>query len=166
MAEQLERRMSTTTATATKAAKGAAGADDGGEAPKKSKKKLVIAAVLVVVIAAAAWFFLLGGKGGGEEKVEEPVPGAVLVVEPININLADGHYLKFGFGLQLIEKVAHEPDSSQALALAIDQLSGASMKKLSDPEGRRKAMEKLAKSVEKAYHHDVIDLYPTTFVMQ
>lgn len=146
------------------------GAKDGAEeAPKKSKKKLIIIAVVVVVaIAAAAWFFLLRGGGeAGEKPVVEK--GVVLPVEPININLADGHYLKLGFAMQLpLEGGGHgDPDPSEALSIAIDQFSGVQMKHLSDAKHRREAIEKLNEAIVHAYEdHHVMEVYPTTFVMQ
>lgn len=160
--------MSTATLSSAPAT-GARGSDadgSGAAAPKKSKKKLIIIAVLVLAVAGVGvWFFLLRG-GGGEKKVAKPEKGAVMVVEPISINLADGHYLKIGFGLQLTKKVKEDPDPSQALSIAIDQLSGQSMDKLSAPVERRKAIEKLTAAVEKAYEGEVMGLYPTTLVMQ
>ncbi len=152
--------MSTTTARP-------AGAKDGAEeAPKKSKLKLIIAVVLVVLIAAAAWFVLLKPKedAGAAPVVEK---GVVLPVDAININLADGHYLKLGFALQLPLEGGHEnPDPSEALAIAIDQFSGVPMKHLSDAKHRREAIEHFSEAVVHAYHEEVMEIYPTTFVMQ
>src|SRR3954451_3941068 len=69
------------------------------EKKKKSKLKLLIVAVLVLAAGGAAWFFLLKPDGAKEPK--KPEAGFVVPVEPININLDGGHYLKFAFSLQL-----------------------------------------------------------------
>jgi flagellar protein FliL len=158
--------MSTPTLTAATAGAGAAGAAAGEDGAKKSKKKLFLVLPLVLaLLAGAAWFFLLRGSDEPAKK-EEPKPGAVVALDSININLADGHYLKLAFALQLSKDVKEDPDPSQALAIAIDQLSGQSMSRLAKPEERRKAVETLTAAIEKAYGEDVIDLYPTTMVMQ
>ena len=158
--------MSTTLSSAP-AKGGAAGQDGADEAPKKkSKLKLVIVLVLVLALAAGGWMFLNKGKSAKKAAPKKPDKGAVLVVDPVNINLADGHYLKLSFALQLAKKVKEQPDPSQALSIAIDQFSGQSMSTLEKPAERRKAVTKLTKAVEEAYGEDVIDLYPTTLVMQ
>jgi flagellar FliL protein len=131
---------------------------------KKSTLKLLIVAVLVLAAGGAAWFFLLKPDGAKEPK--KPEAGIVVPVEPININLDGGHYLKFAFSLQLKKGVKENPDPSHALAIAIDQFSGQSMSVLSQPAARRKAIATFTEAVEKAYGEDVIDLYPTTLVMQ
>ena len=120
--------------------------------------------VLVVAAAGAGWFFLL--KPDGSKEPKKPELGAVLPVDPININLDGGHYLKLGFSLQLKKGVKENPDPSQALAIAIDQFTGQSMTVLSQPGARRKAVATLTEAIEHAYGEDVIDLYPTTLVMQ
>jgi flagellar FliL protein len=134
-----------------------------GEEPKKSKKKLLLIVALVVVLlgGGGGYFFFLRG---GEEPA--PVPGAVVRLDPININLAAGHYLKVGLALQVIEGPAHEPDGAHALDLMISKLSHKSVAELSSNKAREKVKEELLKDIEKAYHEDVMDIYFTEFVMQ
>ncbi|HEY0401765.1 MAG TPA: flagellar basal body protein FliL, partial [Blastococcus sp.] len=76
-------------------------ASETDEAPAKGKKKLMLI-VLVVVLAAAgaAYFFLFSGSSSA---AAAPVPGEVLKVDPIAVNLAGGGYLKIGVTLQLTE---------------------------------------------------------------
>jgi flagellar FliL protein len=149
---------------------GSAGADAGAgaDAPKKkSKLKLIIIAVVVLaLVGGGAYFFVLKPKSGPAVK-PVPVKGAVLPVDSININLADGHYLKLSFTLQLTAAAGSEVlDPGQALAIAIDQFSGQSMTELAKPPVRRKAITTFTTAVEKAYDDKVMDIYPTTFVMQ
>ena len=61
------------------------------------------------------------GRGQGA-----PKPGEVVRLEPIQVNLAGGHYLKIGIALQLTAD-AHEADGSKALDATIDLFSGRSM---------------------------------------
>ncbi|HEX8511463.1 MAG TPA: flagellar basal body-associated FliL family protein [Propionibacteriaceae bacterium] len=135
------------------------------EAPK-SKKKLIImvlAAVLLVGGGAGAYLTLFSGTA---EAAEAPEPGAVVTLEPITINLAEGHYLKLGMALQAKLDVAHEPEGAQALDLAITQYTGMKMGELSTAKGRDHAKKELLEQVKHAYHEDVYDLYFTQFVTQ
>ena len=59
-------------------------------------KKILILVVLLAVVGGAVWFFFLKPK-----PVAPPEPGEVVTLEPIQINLAAGHYLRVGIALQL-----------------------------------------------------------------
>lgn len=134
------------------------------------RKKLLLLIVVGVLVAAgaAAWFLL--GRGGGGEPVAEPAPepGEVVQVEAISINLADGHYLRLGLGLQLTADAgAHGPlDPSKALDLAIALYSGRTMAEVSDPATRDALKGELKHQLAEAYHEEVIDVYLTNFVTQ
>jgi flagellar protein FliL len=73
-------------------------------AAKGGRKKLVVVIAVLVVAAGAAWTFL---KPSPEASATEaPKPGPVVQLEPLTLNLADGHYLKLGLALQVTEAVA------------------------------------------------------------
>ncbi|MEV4636026.1 flagellar basal body-associated FliL family protein [Actinoplanes sp. NPDC049548] len=148
--------------------------DGAAEAPKKSKKLLIIIALAVVLLGgggAGAWFMFLKGDAA-EAKEPEPVKGAVVAIEnPLTINLADGHYLKMGFALQMTEEAGEEKiDTSEALNLAIDQYTGMKIGELETEKGRESAKSELLEKIEKAYNvedkHLVMGLYFTSFVTQ
>ena len=145
------------------------------ETPKKSKKKLMIIIALAVV--------LLGGIGGGsyfmffkgdaaEAAEVEMVKGAVVTIEgTMTINLAEAHYLKLGFAMQMTEEAGEEEISTaEALDLAIDQYTGMSIGELETEKGRLKAKAELLDKIEKAYNvddkHLVMGIYFTSFVTQ
>lgn len=135
------------------------------------KKKLLIVVVGVLVVAGAAAWFLLGRGGGREaEHAAEPAPepGEVVQVEPISVNLADGHYLRLGLGLQLTADAGgHGPvDPSRALDLAIALYSGRPMAEVSDPATREALKAELKHQLDEAYHGEVMDVYLTNFVTQ
>lgn len=140
-------------------------AEDGTEAeePKKSKKKLVAVGLVLALAAAAYWFVL---KPSPSEAEAEPEPGAVVVVEPIQINLAAGHYLKIGLALQASAEAHEDPDGSKALDSAIKLFSGLPMEDLALAEDRAKLKKKLMHELEERYHGDVLDVYFTEFVTQ
>lgn len=126
----------------------------------KSRRKLVLVLVVVLVAAAAAWFFLLRPSAP-----EEPVPGEVVQLEPIQVNLASGHYLRIGLALQLTE-TAHEVDGSKALDATIDLFSGVDMAELARAEQRNHFKDQLEKRLHDGYHGDVMGVYFTEFVTQ
>lgn len=151
-----------------KGKKGAKGGKDG--APKSKKKKLMIIGA-VLVVAAAAYMFVLKPKPAPSG---EPEPGMVVKLDPLTLNLDGGHYLKLAMALQFTAAAsgggghggAEEPDGSKALDLAIAQLSNRKIAELNTAQAREAAKAKLLTAIEEAYHHEVMDLYFTEFVMQ
>jgi flagellar FliL protein len=135
----------------------------GAEEPEKKggKKKLVVAGVALLAIGGAAYWFVLKPK-----PEPKPEPGEVVSLEPIQINLEGGHYLKIGIALQLTTTVAHEADGSKALDATIELFSGRSMDELTRPESRDKLKKELKKELDHDYHGDVMDVYFTDFVTQ
>ena len=140
------------------------------EPAKKSKKKLfLIIGAVVLVLAGAAAYFLLGTGGGEAEAAEpEPEPGAVIAVEPISLNLAQGHYLRLGFSLQMtLEAGGHgEPDPGKAVDAAIALFSGRTVAEVSDPATRETLKGEFLHELEELYHGEVMDVYLTNYVTQ
>ena len=127
--------------------------------PRRGKKVLVLL-VAVLVVAAATWWFLLRPSGP-----EEPKPGAMLPLESTQINLADGHYLKVGIALQLVEG-ATEVDGSKALDATIELFSGQDVDDISQAPTRKALKRKLGAELEERYDGDVMGVYFTEFVTQ
>ena len=132
------------------------------EEAKGGRKKLVMVLVVVLLAGAAAYWFLLRPAPAG---ADEPAPGEVVRLDPIQVNLSGGHYLKIGVALQLTAD-AHEADGAMALDATIDTFSGRSMDSLTRPESRLKLKAKLEKELEHRYHGDVMGVYFTDFVTQ
>ncbi|WP_183093922.1 flagellar basal body-associated FliL family protein [Nocardioides stalactiti] len=135
--------------------------------PTKSKKKLMIIAVVVLLLGGGGgyWFFLKPAPEPGP-----PEPGTVLPLEPIQINLAEGHYLRLGLSLQLTvaaEEGGHgEFDGSKALDAAIEIFSGRDVAELAKGGERAKLKKELMHELEEDYHGDVMDVYFTEFVTE
>jgi flagellar FliL protein len=142
-------------------------AEETDEAPAKGAKKKLILILLVVLLAAAgaAYFFLFTG----EAEAEEPVPGTVLKVDPIAVNLAGGGYLKIGVTLEFTEEGSASghgsgPDGSKATDLIISTFSQAQPE---DVTGAREALkEALEAKIIEAYHGDVMNIYYNEYVTQ
>ena len=133
------------------------------------KKKLILILVVVLLAAAgAAYFFLFAGSG--EAAAEEPVPGEVLALEPIAVNLAGGGYLKIGVSLELTTDGAagEKLDGSKATDLVISTFSQAAP---ADVTGARDALKAaLQQKIVKAYTENgkelVMDIFYTQYVTQ
>jgi flagellar protein FliL len=133
---------------------------------KKSKKLLIIVIAAVLLIGGGVGGFLMLSAGDAAAGEAKPEPGAVVTVEPITINLAEGHYLKLGFALQATADAAHEPEPAIALDLAIAQYTDMKVAELSTAKGREQAKEDLLHKIKEAYHDEVMDIYFTQFVTQ
>lgn len=127
-------------------------AKDDAEAAGGGKKKLIIIIVpIVLLLAGAGWFFFLKPEDSGvPEPLPKPTPGAVLTLDPITVNLAGGHFLKFGMALQPTA-TAVSPDGSAALDLAISQFSQMTVDELSTAAGRDKAKAALVARIKLTY---------------
>jgi flagellar FliL protein len=171
MPQLKERKLASTTAPPKAGASGSA--DASGDAPRKRRRPplLVVVAAVVLLLGLAAggyWWFAVRTP----PPPPPPEPGEVAAFEPMSLNLADGHYLKIGIALQMVaaEGGGHgkktEVDGSKAKDAAIDIFSGRTMAELSDPAVRDTLKEELFHRVDEAYHHEVLDVYFTEFVMQ
>ncbi|MCL3860867.1 flagellar basal body-associated protein FliL [Actinotalea sp. K2] len=154
-------------------APGAPAVEAEPEAAPKSKKKLVIivvAALLLVGGGGGYWFLLGPGAGASEAQEAEPPPepGEVLTVDPVNLNLAGGHYLRLGLGLQMTADAGGhgKVDTARALDLAIALFSGRTVEEVSDAETRDALKAELLHQLEEAYHGEVMGLYFTDYVTQ
>ncbi len=152
--------------------------EDTGKKGKKGKKgggrSNLIPAVVLALGLAAGGYFMSGSSSDAsaseEPAKEEPVPGGVATMDPLSVNLADGHFLKVGIALELVEGVEvgefMKGEISKAKDLIIDRMGGLPMEQLTSPDGRKAIKEELAKAARKLYKDEVIDIYFTVFVMQ
>lgn len=124
-------------------------------------KKLLVVLLAVLLVAAAAWFLVVSPRMGEHA----PAPGEVVPLDPVQINLADSHYLRVGIALQFVEG-AGEADGSKALDALIEVFSGQPQKELTRPAGRKKLKEELERTLEKRYEGEVMGVYFTEFVTQ
>ncbi len=142
--------------------------------PRKGRTRLlVIVLVAVLVLGGGAYLLLLRPSGGEAHATEKPVAGAVYDLEPLTVNLADGHFLKVGMSLQLVEGVipsAAEGDGgvtgAQARDAAVETFGSRTYDQLLSPAGRAAARKALVKKVRKRYPDQVMTVYLTEFVMQ
>ena len=157
---------------------------DSGKKGKKGKKEkkekggksnLVPAVVLAVGMCIAGYFL---GPAAATAKAEAMAPtttekavaGEIAKIEPININLADGHFLRVGMAIQLVEGVLVEEfdkgENAKANDLMIAEFGGKSMEELGTTKGREEMKKHLQEKLKETYEGDVIDVFFTDFVMQ
>ncbi|TIC83531.1 flagellar basal body-associated FliL family protein [Nocardioides sp. GY 10113] len=136
-------------------------ADATAAPPRKSRIRLILAALVVLALAAGAGYVFL--MPADAEK--HPEPGEVITLEPIQVNLASGHYLRLGLALQLSAD-AHGVDGAKALDAAIGLFSGLPMSEVNKGNSREKLRERLQELLEVRYHHEVLEVYFTEFVTQ
>ena len=159
--------------------KGAPVDTDDESAPRAGRKKKLVGALVLLVallVAGGGGFVMFTGGAGYDAAVEEepepePEPGAVVALEPVTINLAEGRYLQVGIALQeaLPEgggEAEEELDGSHALDILISTLSGRAMTELQSTEQRDAVKADLVQQIGEAYHGEVYDVYFTSFVMQ
>jgi flagellar FliL protein len=121
---------------------------------KGGKMKIIIMVVpVLLIVLGAGWFFLLkpsSGAGAAAKALPAPKPGVVVPIDPITINLAGAHFLKFGMALQPTAG-AKDLDGSKALDLAISEFSGLTIADLVDEQGRNAAKQALIARIKLAY---------------
>jgi flagellar FliL protein len=159
------------TVTLPTAAAAPAGSDDTPPPAGSRRKKLVVIGLAVVLVAGIAAFLLLRG-GSEHEAAAAPVPGQVVDLEPLTLNLADGRFLKVGLSLQLAagshggEAEGETFNGAKARDAAIAVFGQRTYAQLLAPKGRDSARQALDAEVQRRYPDEVLGVYLTEFVMQ
>lgn len=141
----------------------AAAAPAATEPANGGKKKLMIIGVLLVALLAGGYYWFMVRPAGAHEA---PEPGAVVKLDAIQVNLADGHYLRIGIALQASKSAGTDLDGSKALDATISLFSGKDMGQLARTSYRDKLKDRLEHTLDKTYDGEVIGVYFTDFVTQ
>lgn len=165
------------------------GAEPEAAAKKGGKGKAVFGAAALVIVGVVVGNKVLGGAPASavsctapvEAEVEEPEPGPVLALDPITLNLADGHLLKVGLALELSAETAsgggghgeaaapREDDPTFGHARALDLAIGVFGAKTAEElagEGREHAKDELEARLAEEYHGEVVGVLLHQFVIQ
>jgi len=92
--------------------------------------------------------------------------------DAVNVNLADGHYLRVAISLGLSADIdfGHDSPDDFPVAAASDVLlhtfSGRTIAELSSTEGREAARHELEEGLAEHYGEDIVSVNYTEFVMQ
>lgn len=131
-----------------------------GKKPRSKVRTILIAVVVLLALGGGGYFVLKPSKPG------PPQPGIVDRLDPIQINLAGGHYLRLGLALQLKAGAPEDLDGSKALDRTIDVFSGQQMADLNQGQTRDTLKKQLSAQVSKLYEGDILAVYFTEFVTQ
>ncbi|PYG01062.1 flagellar FliL protein [Georgenia satyanarayanai] len=132
-------------------------------APRRGRGRLLIVlAAVLAVLAAGAFVFL---RPTEPAVPAEPEVGDTVTIEPRNINLADGHYLRLGFAIELVAEV-EEVATAHATDIAIALFTGRTIAEVNDPERREELKSELSERLVEAYDGEVLTVYFTDFVTQ
>ena len=162
-----------------------------GDGEPKAKSNLVPAIVVALGLIMAGKFMGGGSKGsataagtaasaaGTETTIDcaaadikkPPKKGAVYKMDSINVNLADGHFLKVGVALQLdatlkLDAFDKDGEGAKALDKVIAGLGGHSPDEFATPEAVDRFKSELLTQIRPLYECHVLDLLFTEFVMQ
>jgi flagellar FliL protein len=145
-----------------------AGDGEGGKKKGKGRfkltKKKIIILVVVLVVAGVGYKFFAPKKA---VKPGPPVPGVVVPIDAVTLNLQGGHFLKIALGLQEVKKPKDATlDTSKAADIMIGEFSNKTMASLATDAGRNAAKADLLKQLEVAYPGDLMGVYYTQFVAQ
>lgn len=160
------------------------------EGGKGGGGKMMPAAMISLALVAAGYF--VGGRGGGAAPAAEatvitviapePEVGEIIDLDAININLADGHYLRVAISIGMAAPTeesgeaaaAHgeaattettEP-TAPAADLVLSTFAGKTIEELSTLEGRVAARDHLQEGLKEFYGEEVLTVFFTEFVMQ
>src|SRR5699024_7824004 len=132
--------------------------------PRRRRWRVAVIVLLVLVLAAAAAFYPLRADDSAAQP-EEPASRLTVAGEARNINLAEGHYLRLGFAIELVEG-AEEVATPRATDIAIGLFSGRTVAEVNDPEQRAALQAQLTEQLDAAYDGEVRSVYFTDFVTQ
>jgi flagellar FliL protein len=112
--------------------------------------------------------------GGSSGPVVEPPPeaGEIANIEAININLADGRFLRVAVGAQLTKKVPEkaevwvEVEGAKVRDAMITVFSGKKIAEIQSTEGRMEAVKELEELVVESTEKKVMKIYLGEYVSQ
>ncbi len=141
----------------------------------KAKRSNVVPAVIIAVGLVVGGFLMKpSGAPAGEEEVveeEEVLPGEVVALDAMTLNLSDGHYLRLGVALELIEGVeAKEFEESGATNrfrdLLIERVADLPAEQFTTPEGREELKSLLRDGGHELFEEEFHEVYLTELVVQ
>lgn len=147
---------------------------DDADAKGGGKKKFVIIAA-VLAVGVGGYMYGSGSAPAEVAATTTTLPpalalGPMVDMPAVNLNLADGHYLRVAVTLALAPEVAAEEAKSfngaVAKDLTVSTLSGRTIEDLATAKGRDEAKEDLAKEIEAAYGEMVVGVFFTDFVTE
>lgn len=131
---------------------------------KKSKKKIIVLALVFLLLGALAKFTVLAPSAPAHDV--KPLPGPVVPMEEMTLNLAGGHYLRIKLALQTVHGAPEELDTAEAAQAVIEEFSDRTTTELTGDAARQKAKVALLAKLQKIYPKQIMDVIYTEYYMQ
>ncbi len=144
--------------------------------PARKKRSNLIPALIVAVGLLGAGFMVRTADKGDESTdsaaaEEELVPGEIVQLEPMTLNLADGRYLRLGLAVELVEGVPgaewmEHGGSSRYMDLIIDRIGERTGEEIVAAGGRDDLKELLRDGGAELFPEEFSEIYVTEFIVQ
>jgi flagellar protein FliL len=141
-----------------------------GEGKKKSPMMLIL--LLVVGLVGGVGVSKMMGGSSTPAVEPPPEPGEIATIEAININLADGHFLRISVGAQLTKKVPEKGEAwvkiegPKVTDAMIKVFSGQKLDHVRSTEGREELIKELEELVVENTEKAVMKVYLGEYVSQ
>jgi flagellar FliL protein len=139
----------------------------------KKRSNLVPAIVVAVGLIVAAYLMKPAPAPAAEKEAEEVeiIPGEMATIEPITLNLADGHYLRLGVGVELVEGVPageflEGGHAAKFKDLMIAEVGDLTMADVTTTEGREALKGTLRDGAHELFEEEFSEIYLTEAVVQ
>ncbi|MHB1137597.1 MAG: flagellar basal body-associated FliL family protein [Microthrixaceae bacterium] len=146
-----------------------------GKKGKKDKRSNVLPALIVAGGLVVGGFMMkpsaAPAAAAEAEEEEAPIPGELVALESMTLNLSDGRYLRLGVALELVEGVeAAEFEESGATNrfrdLIIDRVADLSADEVATPDGRDQLKSLLRDGGHELFEEEFFEIYLTELVVQ
>lgn len=139
---------------------------------EKKRSPIMLIVLLVVGLAGGVGVSKVTGGGGTPAPEPPPEPGEIANIEAININLADGHFLRIAVGAQLTKAVPEKAEAWEKVEGAkvrdavIKVFSGKEMSEVRSTSGREELVRELDELVTESTEKQVMKVYLAEYVSQ
>jgi flagellar FliL protein len=131
---------------------------------KSAKLKIAVLVVLLLVGGAVAKFTVLAPAA--PKGPVKPVPGPVVAMDELTLNLDGGHFLRLKLALQTTKGTSEELEVTEGVQAVIDEFSNRSVASLTGQKARDKVRSELLTKLETLYPKKIMGVLFTEFVMQ
>ena len=142
------------------------------DSPAKKKSPVMLIMLLVVGLVGGVGVSKMMGGSSGPAVEPPPEAGEIANIEAININLADGHFLRIAVGAQLTKQVPEkaeawvEIEGAKVRDALIKVFSGKEMADIRSTTGREELVRELEELVGEATEKQVMKVYLAEYVSQ
>lgn len=151
--------------------------EESSPAPARKKRSNLVPAIVVAVGLIVGGFLMkpsaapADGGASAEEQPVEIIPGEMATIEPVTLNLADGHYLRLGVSIELVEGVPAKEfleggDADRFKDLMIGEVGDMTMADVSTTTGRTELKATLRHGAQKLLGEEFSEVYLTEAVVQ